>query len=142
MRHNDMKNRILLIALCCLLGTQLSAQKKKADNETLEFRYEAESAIGQAVQGFTLVKVYSYSKSRNVALAQTGKNAVHAVLFKGVSDYNSGTTRIKGQKPIISNPMVYDENRSFFAEQTIYSHHLCTFFVATRLLCISSLVIL
>ena len=107
-----------IIIICLILVSYVSgySQKTKANNETMEFRYEAEAAVGQAVQGFTLVKVYCYSKDKNVAVAQTGKNAVHAILFKGVADYNNGTTRIKGQKPLITNPATYDENKAFFKE--------------------------
>ena len=111
-----MKTKISLILICLLVSSQLFAQKKKANNETLEFRYEAEAAVGQAVQGFTLVKVYSYSKDKNTAMAQAGKNAVHAVLFRGTADYVNGNTRIKGQKPLISNVTVYDENLEYFKE--------------------------
>ena len=112
-----MKTKISLFLVCCLLvSTQMFAQKKKADKETLEFRYEAEAAVGQAVQGYTLIKVYSYSKDKNTALKQAGKNAVHAVLFRGVADYVNGSTRIKGQKPIIPNVLVYDENPEYFKE--------------------------
>ena len=109
-----MKTKISLIVICLLVTSQLFAQKKKADKETLEFRYEAEAAVGQAVQGFTLVKVYSYSKDKNVAMGQAGKNAVHAILFRGTADYVNGSTRIKGQRPLISNVTVYDENIEFF----------------------------
>lgn len=111
-----MKTKISFIIICLLVSTQLFAQKKKADNETLEFRYEAEAAVGQAVQGFTLVKVYSYAKDKNVAMSQAGKNAVHAILFRGTADYVNGNTRIKGQKPLISNVLVYDENMEYFRE--------------------------
>jgi len=101
------------ILVLCLSGY---SQKKKANTETLEFRYEAEAAVGQAVQGYTLIKVYTYSKSKNVPLTQAGKNAVHAVLFRGTADYVNGSTRIKGQKPLISNVLVYDDNVAYFKE--------------------------
>ncbi len=111
-----MKTKIFLLVISCLMCLQLSAQKKKANKETLEFRYEAEAAVGQAVQGYTLIKVFCYSSSKNVAVNQTGKNAVHAILFKGTADYVNGSTRIKGQKPLITNPMAYEENEQFFKE--------------------------
>lgn len=111
-----MKKTISLIVICLLVSSQLFAQKKKADKETLEFRYEAEATVGQAVQGFTLLKVFTYSKNKNVATSQAGKNAVHAILFKGTADYVNGNTRIKGQRPLISNVTAYDENIEYFKE--------------------------
>ena len=107
-----------IIIFCSILVLCVSgySQKKKANTETLEFRDEAEAAVGQAVQGYTLIKVYTYSKNKNIPLTQAGKNAVHAVLFRGTADYNNGSTRIKGQKPIISNVLVYDENIEYFKE--------------------------
>lgn len=112
-----MKIKISLIIICLLASSQVFAQKKKkADEATLEFRYEAEAAVGQAVQGYTLVKVFSYAKDKNIAMSQAGKNAVHAILFRGTADYANGNTRIKGQKPIIPNVLVYDENIEYFKE--------------------------
>lgn len=107
---------LLLFAFCLFFVSNTFAQKKKANEETLEFRYEAEATVGQAAQGFSLIKVYSYSKDQNTATKQAGKNAVHAILFKGYADYNNGTTRIKGQKPIISDVNAYEANESFFKE--------------------------
>lgn len=114
-----MKIKISFIIICLLLSSQVFAQKKKkADDATLEFRYEAEAAVGQATQGYTLVKVFSYAKDKNIAMSQAGKNAVHAILFRGTADYNSvdGKIRIKGQKPIIPDVLVYDENIEYFKE--------------------------
>ncbi len=112
-----MKIKISLIIICLLVSSQVFAQKKKkADDATLEFRYEAEAAVGQAVKGYTIVKVFSYAKDKNIAMSQAGKNAVHAVLFRGTADYNNGSTRIKGQTPIIPNVLVYDENIEYFKE--------------------------
>lgn len=107
-----------IIVFCSILVLCVSgySQKKKANTETLEFRYEVEAAAGQAVQGFSLIKVYSYSKDQKTATFQAGKNAVHAILFKGFADYNNGSTRIKGQKPIITSPTAFDENENFFTE--------------------------
>src|SRR5574344_1516560 len=91
---------IILSIVCLLLCISTYAQKKKADNETMEFRYEAEATSGQAAQGFILIKVYSYAKNQDVAMKQAGKNAVHAVLFKGVAAYNSGSVRLPSQNPL------------------------------------------
>ncbi len=107
-----------IIIICTILVSCVSgySQKVKANNETMEFRYEVEATTGQAVQGFTLVKIFGYSKSKNVATQQTAKNAVHAILFKGVAAYNDGNVRIAGQRPLISDATAYNQNKEFFED--------------------------
>lgn len=90
---------LLLIAVA-LLSSCSAARKAKADKDTMVWRYEIEPTGGQAVQGSILVKVWSYSKGKIVARNQAGKNAIHGILFKGVSALN----RIPAQKPMIVEP--------------------------------------
>lgn len=111
-----MKLRILLLALCVCFSAGADAQKRKANKETEQWRYEIEAAVGQAVQGNILVKVYTYSKDKNTAIAQAGKNAVHGVLFKGVAPKNEANVRIPGQKPIVTDIDAEEEHREYFKE--------------------------
>ena len=116
-----MKNIFKLLALS-VLAVALSAsasfaapdKKDKADEATLAWQYEVEATAGQAVQGSVLVKVWSYSKSKDIALTQAGKNAVHAVLFKGVPALNTSTARVPAQKPIITDINVDKVHADFF----------------------------
>lgn len=111
-----MKLKLLLMALCVCLNTVGFAQKRKADKETAQWRYEIEAAEGQAVQGNTLVKVYTYSKDKNTAMAQAGKNAVHGILFKGVAPKNEANVRIPGQKPIVTDIDAEETYKEYFTE--------------------------
>ena len=105
-----MRNIVKLLVLS-ILAVVLSAsatfaapdKKKKADKATLTWQYEVEPTTGQAVQGSILVKVWSYSKKKDIALTQAGKNAVHAVLFKGVSALNTDKARVPAQKAIVTD---------------------------------------
>lgn len=111
--------KIAILAISVLaLASCTAARKAVADKDTLTWQYEIEPTTGQAVQGSILVKVWSYSKSRNVALTQAGKNAVHGVLFKGVSALNNEKARVPAQRAIVT-----DVN----AEST-HAEYLKTFF--------------
>lgn len=112
-----MKYKILLMIACFILGDALSiSARRKEDKETLQWRYEIEAAVGQAVQGYTLVKVYTYAKKKDVAILQAGKNAVHGILFKGVAAKNEKDVRIPSQKPVISDLDAYEKNEEYFKE--------------------------
>lgn len=113
-----MKLKYFVVLLCAaLLATTAFAQtKKKMDKQTMEWRYEIEPAAGQGAQGTYLVKVWSYAKKADKAIAQAPKNAVHGVLFKGYAAYNNGNTRIAGQKAIVTDPAVESQQEAFFQE--------------------------
>lgn len=106
---------LLMVCLFTFCTSEISA-KKKIDRQTMQWRYEIEAAVGQAVQGNILVKVYTYSKKKDDALLQAGKNAVHGVLFKGVSAKNDANVRIPAQKPIITDLMAQENHKAYFNE--------------------------
>lgn len=95
--------KITLIALAALTLASCATTKKVADKQTLTWQYEIEPTTGQAVQGSILVKVWSYSKDKNVAITQAGKNAVHGVLFKGVSELKNEYARVPAQKAMVTD---------------------------------------
>ncbi len=100
----------LFLLLTLFICATLTAQKK--DNErTMEWRYEVQCA-GVAADGTYLVKVYTFTKRPRVAYEQAKKNAVHAVLFKGIpGDRTSGCAT---QKPLCLNPNIEFEKKEFF----------------------------
>lgn len=120
-----MKNIVKILVLS-LLALSLSAvdtfaagpkkKQKKADEATLTWQYEVEPTTGQAVQGSILVKVWSYSKKKNIALTQAGKNAVHAVLFKGVSALNTNKARVPAQRAMVTDANAETEHAEYFKE--------------------------
>lgn len=112
-----MKYKIILLITCFILGNIVSVPaRRKVDKETLQWRYEIEAAVGQAVQGYTLVKVYTYAKKKDLAILQAGKNAVHGILFKGIAAKNEKNIRLPSQKPIISDLDAYEKNKKYFKE--------------------------
>ena len=81
----------LLAVMLCIFGA--SAQQKKADKQTAQWRYEIQPVVGEAAQGTALVRIWTYSKSNKVAISQAAKNAVHGIMFMGypaVSFVNNG----------------------------------------------------
>ena len=120
---------ILLFAAAMLsLASCTTARKAIADQETLVWRYEIEPTSGQATQGSILVKVWSYSKDKNVAINQAGKNAVHGVLFKGVSALNDGSSRVPAQRAIVTDlnaeTTYQDYFKAFFADGGKYMKYV------------------
>ena len=105
----------LVLVSIVAVATSCSTARKAADRDTLTWQYEIEPTIGSAVQGAVLVKVWSYSKDKNVALEQAGKNAVHGILFKGIPALS---IRHVAHKPIVTD---------FNAEQT-HSSYFKSFF--------------
>ncbi len=107
--------KILCICLLIFGGCTLAFagnQQKKADKDTETWRYDIECA-GTGSDGTYLVKVWSYSKKADVAAEQSLKNAVHGVLFKGITGQPGGCP---SQRALIPNPNVQNEQRDFFAK--------------------------
>ena len=108
--------KIALIVLAVFTLASCSTAKKVADKQTLTWQYEIEPTTGQAVQGSILVKVWSYSKDKNVATTQAGKNAVHGVLFKGVSALNNEYARVPAQKAIVTDVDAESTYKNYFTD--------------------------
>ncbi len=102
--------KILFILTAVLICMPIFAgSKKKADKDTDLFRYEIECA-GNGTQGTYLVKVWSYSKNKNVATEQCKKNAVHGVIFKGFS----GGEGCVGQRALVARAGAEQEYADYF----------------------------
>lgn len=101
----------VLLSVILLMSVFAIAQKRKANADTNNWRYEIE-AVGVGSQGSYLIKVWSYSKKPVVAIEQAKKNAVHGIIFKGYV----GAGRVSGQKPLSSNPNIEVEHADFFKE--------------------------
>jgi hypothetical protein len=108
-----MKNyKNLFLGFLLMLTPMLSfAQKKKADKETAQWRYEIEAA-GVGTQGTYQIKVWSYSKDANTAIEQAKKNAVHGIIFRGFP----AKDRVPAQKPLTQNPNLEQEKEGFFKD--------------------------
>ena len=95
---------VLLLLMLAVVPTMVSA--KKVNKETMQWRYEIQDLNITGKQGTCVFKIWTYAKKQKDAIAQAGKNAVHAVIFKGY-----------GYQPaLVSGAEVYDANQAFFDE--------------------------
>ncbi len=107
-----LKKTNLLLLLIVGFSLSVNAQaRKKADTQTVQWRYELE-CVSTGAAGSYLVKVWSYSKKADVALDQAKKNAVHGIVFQGFTGAGAGCT----QKPLTNNPALEQEKETFFKE--------------------------
>jgi hypothetical protein len=107
---------MVLAATIITLASCSAARQVTADKGTLTWSYEIEPTTGQATQGSILVKVWSYSKDKNIATTQAGKNAVHGVLFKGVAALNNEYARVPAQRPIVTDPTAETTYQEYFKD--------------------------
>jgi hypothetical protein len=113
MKQLVFKNVMFALLVVCFGFTANSqvGKQNKADRQTVEWRYELEG-MGTGANGTYLVKVWSYSKSANIAMEQAKKNAVHGIIFKGFSDAKGG----QSQKALARDPNVEQEKEDFFSD--------------------------
>jgi len=102
-----MKTKLILLSflVCGLLFFQSCSSSKPATS----YNYEL-SCNGVGVEGVYLVKCYSYGSTFEKARQNVKKDAVHGVLFKGVSA--NSIKKCKAQ-PKICN-VTYAENKEWF----------------------------
>ncbi len=83
-----MKKKIVFIGMAFLAFSFLSidAQTKKEKKIAgyVDANYEVE-CLGTGTQGSQLLKVWGYGKTPEEAVIQAKRNAVHAVIFKGIT---------------------------------------------------------
>ncbi len=94
--------KILLFLLMCVMSLNASAKDKN------EFRYEV-VPVAVGTEGTALIKVYSYAKSQKKAIELGKKNAVHAILFKGIPGGNG----VYATPPMVK-PAIQAANQDFF----------------------------
>jgi len=105
-----LKLGLFMLALTCFSMNAQKRKKKKANEDTQAWRYDI-SCEGIAKQGSKLVKVWSYSKSPEVAMGQAMKNAVHGIIFKGYSGGVNGCTPFNA---LAKKANSEEENKTFF----------------------------
>lgn len=106
---------LLFLSVACLCLNGMAQSQRKADKQTAQWRYELQAAVGQAAEGATLVRVWTYSTKPTIAEGQAGKNAVHGIIFKGFPSSMDGT-RIVGREPLINDPEIEEANKDYFKE--------------------------
>ncbi|WNH08143.1 hypothetical protein [Thalassobellus suaedae] len=110
--HKILFKLSLLMVVCCLTTSMYGqkAAKNKADRDTDNWRYEIQ-CVNVSSDGSYVIKIFSYSKNKNVAIEQSKKNAVHGVIFRGIPQSDVGCVK---QPPLARHPNLEEKNRDFF----------------------------
>ena len=102
----------LLIVPINSLFSQTNSNRKVTEERTRNWQYESICSESGGTGSSYLIEVTSYVGDVRLALNQAKKNAIHAVLFKGVSGNNLGCT---AKEPLIKNG-VYNDNFEYFED--------------------------
>ncbi|MDG1160952.1 MAG: DUF6175 family protein [Flavobacteriaceae bacterium] len=108
--------KICIVALFIVpvnsLFSQTNSNRKVTEDRTRNWQYESICSESGGTGSSYLIEVTSYVGDVRLALNQAKKNAIHAVLFKGVSGNNLGCT---AKEPLIKNG-VYNDNFEYFED--------------------------
>ena len=102
----------LLIVPVNSLFSQTNSNRKVTEERTRNLQYESICSESGGTGSSYLIQVTSYVGDVRLALNQAKKNAIHAVLFKGVAGNNLGCT---AKEPLIKNG-VYNDNFEYFED--------------------------
>jgi len=109
-RLKKMKKTILgLLLIVPILAFTQSNRKKILAGYTVD-NYEV-ACIGVGTDGSKLIKIWGYGPKPEKAVLQAKSNALHAVIFKGITAASNGC---QGIKPIASSLSVEEENQEYF----------------------------
>ena len=103
---------VLLIVPINSLFSQTNSNRKVTEERTRNWQYESICSESGGTGSSYLLQVASYVGDPRLALNQAKKNAIHAVLFKGVAGNNLGCT---AKEPLIENG-VYNDNFEYFED--------------------------
>jgi len=105
-----MKNTLFIVVLALLTTTVLNGQSRKERKAMYDskFNYEIQ-CLGVGQDGTKLVKIWGYGKKADDAVFEAKKNAVAAVIFRGVPG-GGGAAPTPSILPIDG----YEKNMDFF----------------------------
>jgi len=101
---------ILAVIFTLSLSAQTNREQNIADRNTAEWRYDAICSGSGGAETNYLIRISVYVPDQRLALEQAKKNAVHAVLFKGVSGNNQGCS----QKDQLVDYQISSSNIGYF----------------------------
>lgn len=107
----NLKNAILTTMVFLLITIASEGQTKKQREMAgyLISNYEVE-CMGTGMDGTQLIKVWGFGKKPDDAIYMAKKNAVHAVIFKGILGGKPGCMT----RPLISKPGEEELHREYF----------------------------
>ncbi len=98
---------ILVIVWIATVNGQTRTQRKAAGYVIGNYEVEC---MGTGMDGTQLVKVWAFGKKPDDAIYQARKNAVHAVLFKGIIGGKPGCM----QSPLVTKPGAEVQHADYF----------------------------
>ncbi len=105
-----MKNTLFFIILAFLAVSSADAQSRKERKAMYDSQYNYEiQSLGVGQDGTKLVKIWGYGKKADNALFEAKKNAVAAVIFRGIPGGNGAAPT-----PAILSVDGYEKNAAFF----------------------------
>ena len=120
-----MKTLKIFLIISIVIRVNLIAQSKREDRisqeRTRNWQYESICFQSGGAGSSYLVQITSYVADIKQAQAAAKRDAIHAVLFKGISGNNLGCTT---KEPVIPNA-VYEDNFQYFEDFyiSLLSHH-------------------
>lgn len=109
-----MKNLLIIFSIVFFVGFSFSSnaqtRKEKKIAGYIDQNYEVE-CLGTGAQGTQLMKIWGYGKKPEDAVIQAKRNAVHAVIFKGIT---AGQGCMK--RPLITDPGVEEAHADYFKQ--------------------------
>ena len=108
-----MKKMVVFCMVTCFVflfvfGNAQNRKQKQMAGYVIE-NYEVE-CMGTGMDGTQLIKVWGFGKKPDNAIFQAKKNAVHAVLFKGINGGKPGCM----SRPIITSPGAQVQHGEYF----------------------------
>tara|TARA_B100000902_G_C27266065_1_gene893565 strand:- start:111 stop:1556 length:1446 start_codon:yes stop_codon:yes gene_type:complete len=111
-----MKTLKIFLIISILIPVNLIAQTKREDRisqeRTRNWQYESICFQSGGAGSSYLVQITSYVADLRQSLSQAKRDAIHAVLFKGISGNNLGCST---KAPVIPNS-VYEDNFQYFED--------------------------
>ncbi len=105
-----MKNTLIILVLAILAVTTTDAQSRKERKAMYDSNYNYEiECLGVGQDGTKLVKIWGYGKKADDAVFEAKKNAVAAVIFRGIPGGRGAAAT-----PAILSVDGYEKNMDFF----------------------------
>lgn len=99
---------LILMLIVATVATSQTRNQRRAAGYVIG-NYEVE-CMGTGMDGTQLVKVWGFGKKPQDAVHQARKNAVHAVVFKGIIGGKPGCM----QRPLVNKPGAEVQHSQFF----------------------------